>query len=161
MATRKEVADALKNSVGYLFFRYRFSCSFELGVLPWGRRRADVVASKISGQLVIVEVKSCVQDFRTDSKWTEYLGHCDRLYLAFTASTWTRIKKNDELMARIPKAVGVITLGTTGYARIVRPARNAAMDPDVRLNMLARLAWRNGDLNKRNTRARQRVYLPD
>jgi hypothetical protein len=45
-------------------------------------RRADVMALGPKGEIVIVEVKSCVQDFRTDQKWPEYAPYCDRFYFA-------------------------------------------------------------------------------
>ena len=34
------------------------------------------------GDIWIVEIKSCLLDFQTDGKWTEYRPHCDRLYFA-------------------------------------------------------------------------------
>jgi hypothetical protein len=34
------------------------------------------------GEIVIVEVKSCLQDFATDQKWPEYAPYCDRFYFA-------------------------------------------------------------------------------
>lgn len=45
-------------------------------------RRADVMALGRGGELVIVEVKSCLADFRADRKWPEYRQWCDRLYFA-------------------------------------------------------------------------------
>jgi len=48
-------------------------------------RRADVVALSPSGDIWIVEIKSCLVDFQTDGKWTDYLPHCDRLYFAVTS----------------------------------------------------------------------------
>ena len=45
-------------------------------------RRADVVGLSPSGDVVIVEIKSCLIDFRTDGKWHDYLDYCDRLYFA-------------------------------------------------------------------------------
>ncbi len=47
-------------------------------------RRADVVALGSDGTIVIVEVKSSVEDFRVDQKWQFYRHHCDRLYFATT-----------------------------------------------------------------------------
>jgi hypothetical protein len=47
-------------------------------------RRADVVALSPGGDIWIVEIKSCLIDYQTDGKWTEYLAHCDRLYFAVT-----------------------------------------------------------------------------
>ena len=45
-------------------------------------RRADVMAVGPKGEIVIVEVKSCLQDFRTDQKWPEYAPYCDRFFFA-------------------------------------------------------------------------------
>jgi hypothetical protein len=45
-------------------------------------RRADVVALSPAGDVMIVEIKSCLLDFQSDGKWHEYLPHCDRLYFA-------------------------------------------------------------------------------
>jgi hypothetical protein len=49
--------------------------------LPSGRR-ADLVALGGDGEIVIVEIKSSVADFRADQKWMEYRLHCDRLFFA-------------------------------------------------------------------------------
>ena len=48
-------------------------------------RRADVVALSPSGEITIVEIKSCLVDYQTDGKWQDYLEFCDRLYFAVTA----------------------------------------------------------------------------
>jgi hypothetical protein len=45
-------------------------------------RRADVIGLGRAGELVIVEVKSSLQDFRSDGKWPEYREFCDRFYFA-------------------------------------------------------------------------------
>ncbi|GGH08346.1 hypothetical protein GCM10007036_03790 [Alsobacter metallidurans] len=45
-------------------------------------RRADIVALGPDGSVWIVEIKSSVEDFRTDRKWPDYRAHCDRLYFA-------------------------------------------------------------------------------
>ncbi len=45
-------------------------------------RRADVIALSDSGEIVIVEVKVTVADFRSDGKWPEYEDFCDRLFFA-------------------------------------------------------------------------------
>jgi len=49
--------------------------------LPSGRR-ADLVALGGDGEIIIVEIKSSVADFRADQKWTDYRLHCDRLFFA-------------------------------------------------------------------------------
>ena len=45
-------------------------------------RRADITAVAQSGDIWIVEIKSSIEDFRTDRKWPEYREFCDRLFFA-------------------------------------------------------------------------------
>jgi hypothetical protein len=49
--------------------------------LPNGRR-ADLMALGPKGDIVIVEVKSSLEDYRCDRKWGEYLPYCDAFYFA-------------------------------------------------------------------------------
>lgn len=49
--------------------------------LPNGRR-ADLLALGAKGELVIVEVKSGVEDYRADGKWPQYGPWCDRFFFA-------------------------------------------------------------------------------
>src|ERR1700691_1338857 len=46
------------------------------------RRRGDIFALGRGGDLVIVEIKSSVADFRADRKWIEYRAFADRFYFA-------------------------------------------------------------------------------
>lgn len=45
-------------------------------------RRADIVILTRKGDLWIVEIKSSLADFRSDSKWGDYREHCDQLFFA-------------------------------------------------------------------------------
>ena len=45
-------------------------------------RRADILALGKTGDLIIVEIKSSVADFRADRKWARYREFADRLYFA-------------------------------------------------------------------------------
>jgi hypothetical protein len=45
-------------------------------------RRADLVAVDEAGNILIVEIKSSLEDFRSDLKWQDYRAWCDRLYFA-------------------------------------------------------------------------------
>src|SRR5665213_3186433 len=49
--------------------------------LPNGRR-ADIMALGPKGDILICEVKSCLEDYRVDIKWGDYLPYCDRFYFA-------------------------------------------------------------------------------
>jgi hypothetical protein len=55
-------------------------CEFTLA----SGRRADVMALSPKGTLWIVEIKSSINDFRSDRKWTEYYDFCDRFYFAIS-----------------------------------------------------------------------------
>lgn len=47
-------------------------------------RRADIMGISDAGEIWIVEIKSSVEDFRSDSKWPEYRDWCDRLFFAIS-----------------------------------------------------------------------------
>ena len=49
-------------------------------------RRVDLIGLGSDGTVTIVEVKSCVADYRSDRKWQEYLPFCDRFYFAVDAA---------------------------------------------------------------------------
>ena len=96
-------------------------------------RRADVMAVGAKGELVIVEVKSCLQDFRTDHKWPEYAPYCDRFYFAVDCDFPTD---------RIPEHAGLMVCDGFGGAmlRECQPVLlNAARRKAVTLSF-ARLA---------------------
>ena len=74
--------------------------------LPNGRR-ADVMALGPRGEIAILEVKSSLEDFRTDRKWTEYGGFCDLFYFA-VAPEFPR--------GALPEGLGVIVADAFGGA---------------------------------------------
>lgn len=45
-------------------------------------RRVDAMAIDAKGEITVVEVKSSVLDFQSDSKWHEYRDFCDRFFFA-------------------------------------------------------------------------------
>lgn len=60
----------------------------ELGLAPFTEftltngRRADVAALSEKGEIWIVEIKSSLADFTSDSKWQEYRAYSDRFLFA-------------------------------------------------------------------------------
>lgn len=68
------------SGVNRYFAEAGWACLNEFS-LP-NKRRADIMALGSNGELVIIEVKSCLGDFTSDSKWHEYQGFCDRFYFA-------------------------------------------------------------------------------
>jgi len=93
-------------------------------------RRADIVGLNKKGQVIIVEVKSGHNDFATDSKWPDYLTHCDQFYFG------VGVDFNLELL---PDDVGIMVADKFG-AEIVRPAAVDPMHASTRLSLLLRFA---------------------
>jgi hypothetical protein len=79
---QSETALAIARGTARMLRSLGFSCISELP-LPSGRR-ADLVALSERGEIWIVEIKSSIEDLRTDQKWPKYRAHCDRLFFAFT-----------------------------------------------------------------------------
>ena len=93
-------------------------------------RRVDVIAIDGGGKVVIVEIKSCATDFRTDRKWTEYLEFCDAFYFAVDAGF---------PQALLPDGHGLMVADAYG-AEIVRPAPAGSMNGSRRKAQLLRVA---------------------
>jgi hypothetical protein len=75
-----EPAHAIRRGVLRLLHACGFAAVSELSL--GSGRRADLAALGPSGEIWIVEIKSCVADYRADRKWHEYRMHCDRLLFA-------------------------------------------------------------------------------
>ncbi len=78
--SRPETTVAVTRGAARLFGALGWAPLLEVS-LPNGRR-ADVMAVGPKGQIAIAEVKSSLEDFRTDRKWGEYLEFCDHFYFA-------------------------------------------------------------------------------
>ena len=81
--------------------------------LPDGRR-ADIFAVGRGGELVIVEVKSSIEDWRVDGKWPDYLDWCDQLYVAVPV---------DFPQSLIPGEIGLIVADAYGGEILRHPPR--------------------------------------
>ena len=78
--SRPETTQAVTRGAARLMLDLGYAPLLEVG-LPNGRR-ADVMALGPKGDIVIVEVKSGLEDFRCDLKWREYGPFCDAFYFA-------------------------------------------------------------------------------
>jgi hypothetical protein len=78
--SRPETTSIVTRGAARLMTAMGFAPLLEVG-LPNGRR-ADVMALGPKGQIVICEVKSGLEDYRTDRKWDQYLPFCDAFYFA-------------------------------------------------------------------------------
>ena len=97
--------------------------------LPSGRR-ADLVALGGDGEILIVEIKSSVADFRADQKWMEYRLHCDRLFFATIADVPSEI---------FPQHAGLIVADAFG-ASILYEAPEHRLPAARRKTMMLRFA---------------------
>ena len=93
-------------------------------------RRADILALGKTGDLVIVEIKSSVSDFRADRKWSAYRDFSDRLYFAVT---------NDFPHALIPDEFGLMVADSFGAA-VLRDGNMAKLNAGRRRALTVRFA---------------------
>lgn len=82
------------------------------------------------GEVHIVEIKSSVEDFRTDSKWRDYLPFCEQFFFA---------THPDVPMAIFPDDVGLILADGFG-AEIIRPSPQFPLAAGTRKALTIRLA---------------------
>ena len=100
-------------------------------------RRADMIALGNKGELMIVEIKSSVADFRADRKWAFYREFADRLYFAVP---------NEFPSLLIPEECGLIVADGFGAALLrhgaltpLAPARRRALTVRFGLAAASRL----------------------
>lgn len=77
---QSETALALHRGAGRLLRDRGFALLPEF-CLATGRR-ADIIGINGEGRIWIIEIKSSVQDYRSDNKWHEYGEFCDRFFFA-------------------------------------------------------------------------------
>ncbi len=108
-------------------------------------RRADIAAIGPAGEIWMVEIKSSVADFRSDSKWPDYMPFCDRLFFA-VGSDFPQELIPDETGLIVADAFGGAVIrdapedrlaGARRKAVTLRIARLAAM----RLTIAADAGW--------------------
>lgn len=139
MATskRKLTANTLKADVAHRFVKKRHAVTFEFGLCKRGRLRADVFSMTIYGDFTIIEIKSCKQDFVTDTKHHRYLRYCNKFYFAFDTDTWAKLKDEIDL----PKGTGVM-VASNGKLRVVRKSARREIPDKIRLSLALRMAYR-------------------
>jgi hypothetical protein len=93
--------------------------------LPSGRR-ADLVALGGGGEIVIVEIKSSIADFRADHKWMDYRLHCDRLFFATIVDVPCEIFPKDTGLI-VADAFGASIVCEAPEHRLPAPTRKAVM----------------------------------
>ncbi len=93
-------------------------------------RRTDVLAVGKHGELIAVEIKSSVADFRADQKWPSYREFADRLYFAVA---------NGFPIALIPEDCGLMVADAFGAA-VLREGQAAPLAAGRRRAVTLRFA---------------------
>jgi len=93
-------------------------------------RRVDVIGVSGTGEIVIVDIKTCAADYGTDRKWPEYLEFCDAFYFAVPA---------DFALALLPPDSGLMVADDYG-AEILRRVTPRPMNASRRRAQTLRLA---------------------
>lgn len=106
--TRPEITGVVTRGAAKLFLALGYSPLAEV-TLPNGRR-ADLMAIGPRGEIAIAEVKSGLEDYRTDKKWAEYAPYCDAFYFAVDA---------DFPRGVLPEGPGLIVADGFGGAVII------------------------------------------
>ena len=87
-------------------------------------RRADILALGKTGDLVIVEIKSSVADFRADRKWCAYRDFSDWLYFA-VPNDFPRPLIPDECGLMVADAFSAVVLRDGSTTRLDAGRRRA------------------------------------
>ncbi|MDP4593714.1 MAG: MmcB family DNA repair protein [Beijerinckiaceae bacterium] len=121
---QSEIAAAVSQGVRRLFRSSGISsvCEFTLN----NGRRADIAGIGPNGLVYIVEIKSSIQDLRSDNKWTDYIGYCDFFHFAAPPELDPGI---------FPENAGLIA-GDSYGAEVVRAAQEAKIGPARRRSIL-------------------------
>src|ERR1051326_3511604 len=88
-------------------------------------RRADILALGRTGDLIIIEIKTTVADFRSDRKWSSYKDFADKFYFAVPKGfPALLIPEECGLMVADPFGAAVLR---DGIATPLAPARRRAV----------------------------------
>lgn len=117
-----ELTNAVAQGVERLLRQMGFSTLREFTLA--NGRRADIAGLSRKGEIILVEIKVSVADFRADSKWPDYLDFCDRFFFAVPERFPRDILPTDQGLI-IADQFGGAELRTAPEARISAARRKA------------------------------------
>ncbi len=128
-APGRDTAEArIRRGVGRLLTDLGYGVLYEFRLTSG--RRVDVIGLNDETEFVIVEIKSSVEDFRSDRKWREYLPFCERFYFAVSERFPDRL---------LPGDCGVIVADAYGGA-VRREAAPVRIDGTRKRRQVVRFA---------------------
>ena len=125
----------------------RYACSTELGVCHRGHRRADFIAFSMKGEIIIIECKSCLADYRSDHKWKDYLQYCNKFYFCMPESVYEKVK-DDFKGLNIGVFAGYENESKVMFLRSLKGAKWRPMKNKVKREVYLRMAFRNAEFRK-------------
>lgn len=112
----------------------RFFLQNNIALLPeltlGNGRRADLVGINEKGKIILIEIKSSIEDFKVDQKWPEYREHCDFFYFASHKGVPAEI---------FPQEEGFILADNYG-AEVIREAKEEKLPAGSRKALTLRFA---------------------
>ena len=135
---RPETTAKVTRGVSRLFADHGLSVLTEV-ILP-GFHRADVVGLCPKGRIWIVEVKSSLEDFKTDEKWADYLPYADAFFFAVDESFPQDILPTEHGLIIADEFGGAIV--RAGDLPPLAAARRKALTLDLARTAMIRLSQR-------------------
>lgn len=145
--SRKNVTLRLRRAATYYFVDKNFAVYDEVGLKSskrYSKLRADILAVDTKGYINIVEIKSCWNDYISDTKWKSYLPFCNKLYFLITSDLFD--SKHGQYIKESLKehGVGLMVISAEGSVRVVSNASKRKVAGSVRRWLITKLAWRGG-----------------
>ena len=118
------------------FLRGEGWTAFQEFALP-DRKIADIFASRMSGKILIVEVKSTLKDYLVLEAYLKYSKYCDAFYVAAPACELADYAFNAPLLAweQLSDRPGLLAL-EAGRVRVIRQACPLTIPPQMRTELL-------------------------
>lgn len=138
-------ANQLRDVAAYYFSDKNYAVHFEMGLNSGGSLRADVLALNMGCELIIVEVKSSVADYKSDKKWHNYKLYSDKFYFIFHTDVYEKLKLSNSL----PTNCGILVAYSDKHILCKQNAKYQTIeDDDIRFNLIVRMAFRSADKNR-------------
>ncbi len=144
---QSEAALAIARGAGRCLLAHGFARLPELTLA--NGRRADLIALGTKGAIWIIEIKSCLADFRADQKWPDYRDYCDQFYFAVAPEFPLEVLPHDAGLIIADKYSGEILRAapehklsgprrkelTQRFARVAALRLHGLADPELELEL--------------------------
>lgn len=136
----KQRSGKLILSLIYYYSKLKYACYTELGIRRWGASRVDFIAINQRLEVIGVEVKQSIQDFRQDNKYHHYLPYANKFYFCFPYDLWEKHK--DEL--NVEAGCGILVLQKSGRIKVMKKATLRKVEPEHFNHVISKMLWRGG-----------------